>query len=247
MSTRAEIMKEIRQELERYPVIFAFGHGGKHPYVRIEAMDGKAEKVTYSETPRVANNIKVRGDLKRAIKRMGVAPYPDERKAARVGTLGAALIDAVEPATLSTDPKPAKEEPAMAAATVTPIKTAQQAPPPPARSYTKLTQSEIVQLTLLITQHAKIDYATKAVEYLDGWSDERLLEILRAAPDRAQLKLNHIKSFRTENFGLLKTEQDESEPTGRAVGGHVRTLKRQIGELTERVRALEEAITAPRA
>lgn len=250
MSERGDIKKTIRVELERYPVIFAFGYGGKHPFVRIETQDGRSERVTFSESPRVSNLLNIRSDLRRVLRTMQIEPYPDERKEARLGSLGAAMMGAAAPDQITID-LPAKEDVSMAAATITPIKAAPQASPPPAaRSgpthYTKLRQDEVVQLTLLLSQHANIDYAAKTVEYADGWSDERLLEMLRAAAGRELLTLNHIRTFRIENFGTLKSER-ETEPEGRSVNGHVMAMRRQISDLTTRVQALEDAITAPRA
>jgi hypothetical protein len=100
-------------------------------------------------------------------------------------------------------------------------------------------------MTLLLSQHATIDYKAKSVDYAEGWSDERLLEMLRAAPGRDLLTLNHVRTFRAENFGALKSER-EVEPQGKAIGGHVANLRRQVSDLTARVQALEDAITAPR-
>lgn len=248
MSSRNDTIEAIRQELGRYPVLFTFGQGGKHPFVLIEARDGRTEKVTYSATPRVANHLKVRGDLRRALRRMSVEPYPDERRAARLGTLGAALMEAVAPDPVITE-APAKKETPMASATVTPIKSngASPADKQPRREYTKLHRSEVVQLTMLISQHATVDFSSKTVEYADDWNDDRLLALLKAAPGREKLTLGHIKGFRTENFGFLKSEREGAPPPeGRAIGGHVAALKRQVASIEDRVRALEDALTSPK-
>jgi hypothetical protein len=124
-----EAKRSIREMLTRYPVTFTFGHGGRHPYVEIETQDRRTTKVRFSgSNGSTFSVIKVRGDVRRALSRLGVAPWPDERAATRVGSLGDAMIEAVTRTTPIIQPK---EDPAMAAATITPIKSASQASPPP--------------------------------------------------------------------------------------------------------------------
>lgn len=239
MSRRTETEDMIRNELDRYQVVYAFGEGGKHPFVSIKGQDGRQRRVTYAGSPSGMSVLAARADLRRALREIGAQPWPEERKSARVGSFGAALLDAAagehhrENETMQTNGH---------------ANGAEKAAPPPApkREYSKLNQAEVVQLTLLIGQHATVDFNGKTVDYADGWGDQRLTDMLRAAPGRDHLKLKTIIDFRRENFGFIAEERQTGASDGRGTVAAVAALKRQVADLETRVRSLEDAVTSPR-
>lgn len=250
----ADTRRAIRDFLARYPVTFSFGQGGQHPFVQIETQDRRTKKIHFSGSRGSRfSRIRVQADLHRALKTLDVRPWPEERREARIGGLGTALIEAATAADPLVIPEP--EEATMATLTLPEKTNGHRAPaaastPEPSRQpteYTKLRQHEVVQITVLITSNARIDYTARSVDYAEGWSDSRLLDMLRAAPGRELLTLDHIVNFRRENFGLIASERElPAPPEGRSVGGHVIQMRKKIASLEARVQALEDAITAPK-
>lgn len=244
MNRRTETEDMIRAELDRHQVIYAFGEGSAHPFVSITGQSGQCRRIAYPGTPSdVRGILNTRAQIRRALREIGAQPWPEERESARVGSLGAALLDAS-----SEEGQPQEEHQVTTAQTNGHANGAAKAAPPPIpkREYSKLTQAEIVQLTLLIGQHATVDFTGRTVEYSEGWSDQRLLDMLRAAPGRDHLKLETILKFRIENFGQIADERQSGASDGRGTGPAIAALKRQVSDIETRLRALEDAVTSPR-
>jgi hypothetical protein len=251
----ADVRRAIRDLLSGYPVEFNFGMGGRHPFVEIETPDRRRRKITFTGSRGSSwSRLRVQADLRRTLKELGVAPFPERRREDRIGGLGAAILDAVTQSDIEIE---TEEVTPMATTLSLPAKTngsngthaAPAAKPEKGqpREYTKLRQHEVVQLTVLIAGNAKVDYAGKAVDFNEGWGDKRLLDMLRAAPGRELLTLEHIVNFRRENFGLTASEREApAPPEGRAVGGYVIQMRKKIASLESRVQALEDAMTAPK-
>ena len=106
-----------------------------------------------------------------------------------------------------------------------------------------LNQGEVAQITMLITQHANVDFSKKVCDYHPSWSDDRVWRMV-AVGDRKHLTVESITKFRKSFFGATP---EEEKKRGEAQGnGNMSAVWRSIRDLQERVAALEASATGPR-
>jgi hypothetical protein len=124
--------------------------------------------------------------------------------------------------------------------------------PPPAPSEPKvvlaekkkkltLNQEEVFKLGGLIMAHCKLvdGYAV----YKDGFTDE---EVARLVSDRCPVE--KVAEMRQKHVGLTHEEHDraaQAEGSGGALMGRIRVLELMLKAATDRIQALEDAITKP--
>jgi len=95
-----DLVNAIKKELGRYPVKYDFEHGGKHPYVAIESQSGERRKVSFSISPR-SEHVAIMstiGVIRRTMKAMNVAAYPECKRDVKTGTLGIFMAEAASKA-----------------------------------------------------------------------------------------------------------------------------------------------------
>lgn len=122
------------------------------------------------------------------------------------------------------------------------------------RRYAKLLQADVITLTRLLTTHAKIDEAKRIVTFDAGWSDARLLALIKvthAKPD--MLNIGHVTNFRREYFGktpdelrVAATEASKRNPfANQATRAYqlATELEQKVVDLTKRVQDLEDMVT----
>lgn len=198
-----------------------------------------------------------RADLRRFLRHLGFAhEVPQER----VGSLGDVLLEAAsrskyhtpEMTVMAKTELPAAELAAKIEASSTPPPTqpkttskTKEKPPmadiaTPVRS--QLTQAEVAQVTMLISQNAKIDFAKKICDYNPAWSDERVLRMV-AHGDRKHLELHTIEKFRKSVFG--QTPEEMKRISDNRATGNLSALWRAVHDLQDRVTQLEASATDP--
>lgn len=107
-----------------------------------------------------------------------------------------------------------------------------------------LSQGEVAQITMLITQHANVDFTKKTCDYHPSWSDDRIWRMV-AVGDRKHLTVESITKFRKSFFGATP---EEARERGEAQGnGNFSAMWRAVRDLQERVGALEAAATDPKS
>lgn len=109
-----------------------------------------------------------------------------------------------------------------------------------------LSRPEVAKVTRLIITNADIDDTKQTVRYHNGWDDERILNILKADPERKHLNIKQIAQLRRETFG--KTEDEiKVHPRGEALRSlwAARKVAERVDELERRVFALEEKVSDP--
>ena len=127
MNRRTETEDMIRAELDRHQVVYAFGEGSAHPFVSITGQNGQCRRIAYPGTPSdVRGILNTRAQVRRALREIGAQPWPEERESARVGSLGAALLDAS-----SDEEQPQEEDQVATAQTNGHTNGAVKAAPPP--------------------------------------------------------------------------------------------------------------------
>ncbi len=106
-----------------------------------------------------------------------------------------------------------------------------------------LNQGEVAQVTMLITQHATVDFNKKTCDYHPSWSDDRVWRMV-AVGDRKHLTVESITKFRKSFFGSTPEEtrkRDEAQGNG-----NMSAMWRTINDLKARVESLEAAATDPK-
>lgn len=239
MSARRDIQKAAEQELDPYQVEFEFTTDTPPLFIEIYAPSGETKRIRYSLSPNGRNLEHFRGDLRRAVRALGAGKRPSKLRRQR-------QPDDEPPAAVTPEPisTEVKGEPSMTTLSL-PGKSA--APPKdaaPSREYTKLHQHEVSTLTRLLMTNAVTDEEARMVIYHEGWSDQRLLEILQASPGRELLRVDHIINLRRECFGLLKSELP-APPESRNAAALLVIMGKKVEKLEARVQALEDAATAP--
>ena len=107
-----------------------------------------------------------------------------------------------------------------------------------------LNQGEVAQITMLITQHANVDFTKKTCDYHPSWSDDRIWRML-ATGERKHLTIESIAKFRKSFFGATP---EETRARGEAQGnGNMSAVWRTLNDLKARVESLEAAATDPKS
>ena len=106
-----------------------------------------------------------------------------------------------------------------------------------------LNQGEVAQITMLITQHANVDFDKKVCDYHPSWSDDRIWRMV-AVGDRKHIAVETITKFRKSFFGVTP---EETRKRGEAQGsGNMSAIWRTLNDLKARVESLEAAATDPK-
>lgn len=258
-----EIEAVIDKELSRFDVpnkCVKRVAGGRHMRIVVEGPK-KNGYLPYSRDCSGRGLFNFRADLRRLLRAVG---FEKEVPQERVGSLGDALLEAASRSvhsettiTLIDKDTLAPDAPAalMQASAPKPIVSLPEPTPPttvatkektmpdimtPGRS--QLTQAEVAQVTMLISQHAKVDFEKKVCDYHPSWSDERIWRML-ATGDRKHLEVNTITKFRRSFFGQTPDEIKKAAD-GRATG-NMSAVWRAIHDLQDRMTALEAAATEP--
>jgi hypothetical protein len=268
----SEITKRIEDELQQYPVTYAFGRGGRHPFVVIKKDDtGETRRVVFSGTSndQGRNWLNIRSNLRQVLR---------EIEAPKLSALGIKLHEASKqeqgalwpPPTLK--PQPAPVVPAPVLSVLRPVEPQPQqqgelmptatAPPPTQkhngtnganghvktrlkpRPKAQLLHSEVVAVTRHMCTNAAIDNEKRLVTYKDGWSDERILKIIQAQPGRDHLKVTNIIELRRRDFGLLPAEHDAVTRAQASGALNLQAIKKSIDDLVARMAAMESAMEA---
>lgn len=246
-----ELTRAIKDELAGQPVSYAFGMGGKHPYVRISRGES-SRRVVFSGSPSDIFCVKnVRGDVRRALKELGVE---------RLGTLGKKIVEATEAKKPMIEqqrilPDLSKKSNGNGGA-----HTTKAEPEKAVRKKSAMSHAEVITVTRLLMTKADVDEVKRVVKYHDGWSDERIFEMLKAAPDRENLQLYTITEMRREQFGDTPAEIEALRATrvasalrasaanaGKGLKGQLDALRVENQELRARIEILEGAILGPKA
>lgn len=234
-----ECVEMIKETLSNYPVDYHFEHGGKHPCVVISAAGGVRGKLPFPGTPSDRRHLlNAKGNLRRKLKELGISPRPDRIGRERVGVLGEILLNAAAATIASAEDEVIanyETEKQKKVMTQPNVVTNGSGAPAEAPKYMKLTQVEIVLASRLLQKNAMIDDEQKTVTYHEGWSDQRIADILKSAPDREMLRADHVTNFRRSNFGLLGNERRFSK----SAGGTDDRLK----AIEDRLSAIEDLIT----
>jgi hypothetical protein len=212
-----DVKETIEREVGRYLASVQYDRGSKHPKVIISTPDGKSKTVYFSRDPGQKDLLNMRSEVRSALRELGAQEREEPRRRPRLGVLGEKLLETVEPPAPSFfDPQPRpvltlqpKKEPEPMN-NVTPIKAATPEPvveEAKALQYTKLSQSEVVQVARLLMTNGTVDEAARTFTYNDGWSDQRIFEILSAVPGREVLKVSHITGLRRRDFGDTAEER----------------------------------------
>lgn len=218
--------------------------GGRHMRLVVEG-PGTEGYMPYSLDCSGRGLLNFRADFRRFLRRLGFQYEPSPE---RLGSLGEAMLEAasrvvdplmelvvveapplVPPVPPAAALKPATKEKAMSDITT------------PSRSL--LSQGEVAQITMLITQHANVDFSKKVCDYHPSWSDDRVWRMV-AVGDRKHLTVESITKFRKSFFGATP---EENKKRGEAQGnGNMSAMWRAINDLKARVESLEASATDPR-
>lgn len=254
MSSSENPRRAIKEELTGLPVNYTFGMGGKHPYVMIHRGE-VSRKVVFSGSPSDFFCVKnVRGDVRRALKELGVRP---------LGTLGRKIAEAAE----AKNPMTEAQQRILPDLSKTPNgnghagpHTTKAEPEKAERKKSAMSHDEVITITTIMLTKADVDSVNRVVKYHEGWSDERVHEMLRAAPGREHLQLYTIVEMRREKWGdtpqeiealrAIRAESSRKAQITRAANrkGTVKlSRKEQIDDLRARIEILEGAILGPKA
>lgn len=107
-----------------------------------------------------------------------------------------------------------------------------------------LTNIEVAQVTMLISNNAKIDATNKICDYNPSWSDLRISRMI-AVGDRSHITEDAIRKLRLQIFGRTPEEQKRVADARSFTSGGMGAMWSRISDLERRVGALEEATTAP--
>lgn len=242
-----EVDRIIEAELELFGVpskCVTRRPGGRHMRLVVEG-PGTQGYMPYSLDCSGRGLLNFRADMRRFLRRLG---FQHELSPARLGSLGEAMLEAASrvvdpltemvvgtpppapPVTATPTPPPATKEKAMSSITT------------PNRSL--LNQGEVAQITMLISQNAKVDFDKKICTYHPAWSDDRVWRMV-AVGDRKHLTVESITKFRKSFFGATP---EEARERGEAQGlGNFSAMRRAVRDLQERVGALEAAATDPKS
>lgn len=108
--------------------------------------------------------------------------------------------------------QPKKEAKTMS--NVTPLKPTAEAEVEREKQRSQLSHSEVAQICRLLVQHGSTDDEKRLFTFAEGWSDERIAEILRAAPDREHLKPSAVAKVRRRDFGDTADERARDAQSG---------------------------------
>lgn len=215
-----DVKETIDREVGRYLASVSYDRTSRHPKAIISVPDGRTRSVFFSNDPGYYDLRNIRSEVRSTLRELGAIEREEMRRRPRLGELGAKLLETAAPVELPfPDPEPRrvltlepKKEPEPMT-NVTPLKTATPEPAEKAkeREFTRLTQSEIVQITRLLLANATIDETTRTFTFNEGWSDQRIFEILRSAPNREDLKVSHVTGLRRRDFGETVDEKAKKE------------------------------------
>ncbi len=218
--------------------------GGRHMRVTVEGPSAKGY-MPYSLDCSGRGLLNFRADMRRFLRRLG---FQYEPSPARLGSLGEAMLEAasrvVDPLTemvVAEAPPPAPPVPPAAAPKPATKGKAMSDITIPNRAM--LHQGEVAQITMLITQHANVDFTKKTCDYHPSWSDDRIWRVL-ATGERKHLTIESIAKFRKSFFGATP---EETRARGEAQGsGNMAAVWRTLNDLKARVESLEAAATDPK-
>ena len=243
-----DVKETIEREVGRYLASVSYDRGSKHPKAIISTPAGVKRTVFFSNDPGYHDLKNVRSEVRAALREIGALEREEPRRTVRLGDFGERLLETTAPPSLPfPEPEtrrvltlePKKEPEPMT--NVTPIKAATPATSEKSKElqYTKLSQSEVVQVTRLLLKNGTLDDETRTYTFNDGWSDQRIFEILRAAPGREVLKASHITGLRRRDFGETLEEKAQkraaaADPTNFAprlcsVEARLDRLERELG------------------
>lgn len=135
------------------------------------------------------------------------------------------------------------------------MKVVDPAPVPNAeRTIVKMMHADVVQATRLILANAVVNDQARTVTYSDGWSDERIHEIL--SKGREGLRVKTVREFRQLQFGATPDEVAAREAATKPVNipaleaanrNRILALEKSLSDVLRRLGDLEDATTRPGA
>lgn len=204
---------------------WTYGHGGTHPHVRFD-FKGQSRLVTYSsripDSGRAIQN--TLSQIRRTLREIGLGPEPE--KPIEINCAATA-----RPALINHGWK------GQTMQTVTPITQARPAPEEDSKKFARLSADELIKATMLWVQHGR---AVDGVWiYADGWDDERVRREVNT-----DVSVDRYIENRRKHFGPTPAEKRAEDAR---VVYTPEQLSKLVRDMEDRIRVLEDAITAPRA